>query len=103
MDDGTLSRYTFLFMLLMIPFLVIDQALKGNTMFLLTNCEVHMGNIGTAAVKYGPNKVRSIRKTKVQIFSHMDQTNWSIRTLLYSHNQRPKSSENSEMNIFQQN
>ena len=31
MDDGTLSPYIFLFMLLLIPFLVIGQALKANT------------------------------------------------------------------------
>ena len=31
--------------------------------------------------------MRSVQKAKVQIFSGMDQTNWSIRALLYSHNQ----------------
>ena len=31
--------------------------------------------------------MRSVRKAKVQIFSHMERTNWSIRALLYSHNQ----------------
>ena len=69
---------------------------------LLTNCEVHTGNIRTAVLKYGPNEVRFVRKTKVRIFSRMDQTNWSIRALLYSHNinQRPKPSSNSTMNIF---
>ena len=44
-------------------------------------------NIWTAALKYGPNEVRSVRKAKVQIFSRMDRTNWSIRALLYSRNQ----------------
>ena len=44
-------------------------------------------NIWTAVLKYEPNEVRSIRKAKVQIFSRMDRTNWSIRALLYSHNQ----------------
>ena len=44
-------------------------------------------NIWTAVLKYEPNEVRSIRKAKVQIFSRMDQTNCSIRALLYSHNQ----------------
>ena len=40
-------------------------------------------NIWTAVLKYGPNEVRSVRKAKVQIFSRMDQANWSIRALLY--------------------
>ena len=31
--------------------------------------------------------MRSIRKARIQIFSSMDRTNWSIRALLYSHNQ----------------
>ena len=31
--------------------------------------------------------MRSVRKAKVQMFSRMDQANWSIRALLYSHNQ----------------
>ena len=44
-------------------------------------------NIWTAVLKYGPNELRSVRKAKVQIFSRMDRTNWSIRALLYSHNQ----------------
>ena len=44
-------------------------------------------NIWTAVLKYGPNEVRSVRKAKVQIFSLMDWTNWSIRSSLYSHNQ----------------
>ena len=44
-------------------------------------------NIWTAVLKYGPNEVRSVRKAKVQILSRMDRTNWSIRALLYSHNQ----------------
>ena len=44
-------------------------------------------NIWTAVLKYGPNEVRSVRKAKVQIFSRTDRTNWSVRSLLYSHNQ----------------
>ena len=56
-------------------------------MVLLTNCEVYTGNIWTAVLKYAQNEVRSIRKAKIQIFSRMDGTNWSIRALLYSHNQ----------------
>ena len=44
-------------------------------------------NIWTAVLKYGPNEVRSVQKAKVQIFSCIDRTNWSIRALLYSHNQ----------------
>ena len=39
-------------------------------------------NIWTAVLKYGPNEVRSSRKAKVQIFSCMGRTNWSIRALL---------------------
>ena len=57
-------------------------------------------NIWKAVLKYGPNEVRSVGKTKVPIFSRMDRINWSIRALLYSHNQRPKHSLNSELNIF---
>ena len=51
-------------------------------MLLLTNCEVH-------TEKYLDRifEVRTERKAKVQIFSRMDRTNWSIRDLLYSHNQ----------------
>ena len=56
-------------------------------MLLLTNCEVYTENISTAVLKYGPNEVRSVRKAKVQTFSRMDRSNWSIRALLYSHNQ----------------
>ena len=44
-------------------------------------------NTWIAVLKYGPNEVRSVWKAKFQIFSHMDWTNWSIRALLYSHNQ----------------
>ena len=36
---------------------------------LLTNCEVHTANIRTAILKYGPNEMRSVQKTKVRIFS----------------------------------
>ena len=56
-------------------------------MLLLTNCEVHTGKYWIVGLKYGPNEVRSVRKAKVQIFSRMDRTNWSIRALLYNHNQ----------------
>ena len=49
-------------------------------MLLLTNCEVHVG-------KYLDCRVRSVQKTEVQIFSRMNRNNWSIRALLYSHNQ----------------
>ena len=51
-------------------------------MLLLTNCEVHTG-------KYLERnfEVRTERKAKVQIFSRMDRTNWSIKALLCSHNQ----------------
>ena len=31
---------------------------------------------------FGPLFVRSVRKAKVQIFSSIDRTNWSIRALL---------------------
>ena len=34
------------------------------------------------------------------MFSRMDRINLSIRGLLYSHNERPKASLNSELNIF---
>ena len=56
-----------------------------NIMLLLTNCEVHTG-------KYLDRnfEVRTERKAEVRIFSLMDWTNWSVRALLYSHNQRPK-------------
>ena len=55
-----------------------------NTMLLVTNCEVHTENIWTAVLKYGPNEVRSLQKTKVPNISRMDRTNRSIRALLYS-------------------
>ena len=69
-----------------------DQADKIGTtlihpMLLLTTREVHTGNIRTAVLMYGPNEVRSVRKTKVRIFSRMDRPNWSIRYLLCRHNQ----------------
>ena len=47
-------------------------------------------NIRTAVLKYVPNEVRSVRKTKVRIFSRMNRTNWSIRAPLYSHSQRSR-------------
>ena len=57
-------------------------------------------DIRTEVLKYGPNEVRSVRKAEVRIFSRMDRTNWSTRILLYSHDQRPKPSLNSVLNIF---
>ena len=39
-----------------------------NNMLLLTNCEVRMENIWTTVLKYGPNEMRSVRKTEVRIF-----------------------------------
>ena len=55
----------------------------GNTMLLLTNCEVHTGKYLDRSFE-----VRTERsETKVQIFSRIDRTKWSIRGLLYSHNQ----------------
>ena len=51
-------------------------------MLLLTNCEVHTGKYLDCSFE-----VQTERKTKIQIFSRMDRTNWSIRALLYSHNQ----------------
>ena len=59
-------------------------------------------NIQTAVLKYGPNKVRSVRKTKVRIFSSVDRINWSIRALLYymaiMKDHRPTPSLNSGLN-----
>ena len=57
-------------------------------------------NIRTAVLKYGSNGVRSVKKTKVRILSRVNRTNWSIKALLNRHNQRPKPSLNSELNIF---
>ena len=77
--------------------------LPYHNMLLLTNCEVHTGNIRTEVLKYGLNEMRSLRKAEVRIFSRMDRTNWSIRALLYSHKQRAKTeafSLNSVLNIF---
>ena len=54
-------------------------------MLLLTNCEVHTGKHSDRGFE-----VRTERKAEVRIFSRMARTNWSIRALLYSHNQRPK-------------
>ena len=42
--------------------------LPYNNMLLFTNCEVYRGNIRTAVWMYGPNEVRSVRKTKVRIY-----------------------------------
>ena len=44
--------------------------------------------------------MRSVRKTKIRIFSRMNRVNWSVRALLYCHNKRPKPSLNSELNVF---
>ena len=66
----------------------------------MTNCGVHTGNIRIPVLNHGPNKVGSVRKTKVRIFARMDRINWLIRALLYSHNQRSKPSLNSEPNKF---
>ena len=57
-------------------------------------------NILTEVLTYGPNEVRSVQEAEVRIFSSMDRTDWSIRALLYSHNQRPKPSLNSVLNLF---
>ena len=56
-------------------------------MLLLTNCEVHTGKYLDRSFEVGTNGVRSVRNTKVQMFSRMDRTNWSIRALLYTRNQ----------------
>ena len=52
------------------------------TILLLTNFEVQTGKYLDRSFE-----VRTERKAKVQIFSRMDRTNWSIRALLYSYNQ----------------
>ena len=57
-------------------------------------------NIRTTVLKYGLNEVSSVQKTKVRIFSRIDRTNWSIRALLYSHNQKPTPFLNSYLCIF---
>ena len=64
-------------------------------------------NIGNNKGKYSDcsfevrtERMRFVRKAKVRIFSRMDRTNWPIRALLYDHNQRPKPSSNSTLNIF---
>ena len=60
-------------------------------------------NIWTVVFKYVPNEVRSVRKTKVQIFSCMDRINCWIRALLYNHiklDQKSKPALNLELNIF---
>ena len=56
--------------------------LGSHYMLLLTNCEVHTGKYSDRSLDLGSNEVRSVRKTKVRIFSRMDRTNWSIRPLL---------------------
>ena len=56
-----------------------------NSMLLLTNCEVHTEKYSDRSFE-----VRTVRKADVRIFSHMDRNNWSIRVLLCSYNQRPK-------------
>ena len=63
----------------MSPDLLLHSA---HTMLLLTNCGVHTGKYLDRSFE-----VRTERKAKVIIFSRMDRTNWSIRALLYSHNQ----------------
>ena len=56
-------------------------------MLLLINCEVHTGKYLDRSFEVRTERSGSVRKAKVQIFSHMDRTNWSIRALSYSHNQ----------------
>ena len=46
-------------------------------MLLFTNCEAHTANFQTAVLTYGPNEIRSIQKTKVQVFSDLLQTVWT--------------------------
>ena len=57
-------------------------------------------NIRTEVLKYGLNEVRSVLKAEVRIFSCMDRTNWSIRALLYSHNQRRKTKFTEHICVF---
>ena len=62
--------------------------LQYNNMLLLTNCEVHTGKYLDRSLDLRTERSeRSVRKTKIRIFSRMDRNNWSIRALLYSHNQ----------------
>ena len=42
-------------------------------MLLLTNCEVHAANIRTAVLTYGLKEMRSVQKTKVRIFSVLNE------------------------------
>ena len=58
---------------------------SGNNMLLLTNCEVHTGKYLDRSFEVQTE--RSEGPVKVQIFCRTDRTNWSIRALLYSHNQ----------------
>ena len=67
-----------------VSYLAFKQTLSNTIMLLLTNCEVHTGNIRTEVLKYGPNELRSVGKAEVRIPSRMDRTNWSIRASLYS-------------------
>ena len=58
-------------------------------MLLLTNFEVHTGIYSDRSFE-----------VRTELFSRTDRTNWSIRALLYSHNQRPIPSSNSTLSIF---
>ena len=69
-------------------------------MLLLTNCEIHVGKYPDRSFEVRTERSKVCTKTKVRIFSRMDRINWPIRASLYSHNQRPKTSLNSELDIF---
>ena len=57
-------------------------------MLLLTNCEVHTGKYLDRSFEVRTERSEAHTKNKgPNIFPYMDQTNWSIRALLYSHNQ----------------
>ena len=60
-------------------------------MLLLSNCEVHTGSIRTEVLKYGPNEFEPYEKLRSEYFPvWTGGINWSIRALLYSHDQRQK-------------
>ena len=56
-------------------------------MLFLTNCEVHTGKYLDHSFEVRTERSEVRTKAKVQMFSYMDRTNWSIRALLYGHNQ----------------
>ena len=77
------SQNTWLFL----PKKEIFRQIRFNTMLLLINCVVHKGKYLDRSFEVRTERSEVCTKNYDPNISHMGRTDWSIRALLYSHNQ----------------